>query len=385
MSSNKTNRRSFIRAAGMIGAGLSVAPYVTAFGNNQSISSIQTPKASKKILILGGTGFIGPNMVKYAIERGHDVSIFTRGNSKSDTPGVKHFIGDRNNDLNALKSGKWDVVIDNNSRDYRWVKLSTEILKNSCQHYIFVSSISAYNIEAESYEFKDRVLREPIVGEDFERYKPTGDWKQGDEAHYGLTKTLGEDISHAAFPGRTTIVRPGLIVGPGDSTDRWTYWPVRIALGGEVLAPGNPSHANQVIDQRDLSEWIVRLAEDGSMGNYNGVGPASRMSMDQMLYSIWAGTGGDAKFTWVSEDFLQEQGVKPWSEIPSWIPGDALMYCSNQKSLAAGLTFRPLAVTAADTLEWDLARPEEERKNRKAGISREKEEELLLAWAKTQK
>ncbi len=264
-----SKRRDFIRSAGMIGAGLALVPNAAALTRLPSVSTNPQKFAPRKILILGGTGFIGPNMVKYAVERGHEVSILTRGNSKSETPGVEHLIGDRNNDLSALKGRKWDVVMDNNTYDYRWVNLSTETLKDSCDHYIFVSSISAYNAESENYEFKDRVLREPIIHEDYERYAPTGDWKDGDEASYGLTKALSENIAHGAFPGRTTVVRPGLIVGPGDRTDRWTYWPVRIAEGGEVLAPGNPDHANQVIDQRDLTEWIVRLAESDTMGNIN--------------------------------------------------------------------------------------------------------------------
>ncbi len=348
------------------------------------VSAITTvrPKgvAGKKILMLGGTGFIGPNMVKYAVERGHEVSIFTRGNSKSEISGVEHLVGDRNDDLSALKGRKWDVVLDNNSRDYRWVQLSTKVLRKSCDHYVFVSSISAYDVAADESKPKNEPLWKPVIDEDSKRFQSGADWKDGDDAPYGLTKALSEDIVHKAFPGKTTIVRPGLIVGPGDRTDRWTYWPVRIAEGGEVLAPGNPDHANQVIDQRDLTEWIVRLAEDRTMGNFNGVGPLNRMSMAQMLYGIWGGTGGNATFTWVDEGFLQEKEVQPWQEMPSWIPGDPLMFCTNQKSIDAGLTFRPLAMTAADTLEWDLARSKEERENRRAGMKRDREKEILAAW-----
>ncbi len=382
----KSKRREFIRSAGMIGAGIALTSNTKVLPNLFPGQKYKSRKvAPKKILILGGTGFIGPNMVKYAVERGNEVTIFSRGNKKSDIPGVKHLVGDRNNDLSALKGRKWDVVIDNNTYDYRWVQLSTEVLKDSVGHYIFVSSISAYNSEYEGYKHKDRLLWEPIVHEEFETLRPSGDWKDGDKAPYGLTKALSENIAHKTFPGRTTVVRPGLIVGPGDKSKRWTYWPVRIARGGEVLVPGNPRHSNQVIDQRDLTEWIVRLAENGTMGNFNGVGPGTRMSMEQMIYSIWAGVGGTSTFTWVDEDFLEAEGVDPpissGSLFPSWVPGSAKKYCANQKSVEAGLTFRPLGITAADTLEWERSRPKEEQINDRA-ISRKQEEVLLAAWEK---
>jgi len=247
--------------------------------------------------------------------------------------------------------------------------------------YVFVSSISAYNPQPADRP-KNEVLRTPIIHEEFQRFTPEANWKDGDEAEYGLTKALSEDIIHKSFPGRSTIVRPGLIVGPGDPTDRWTYWPLRIAEGGEVLAPGNPDHANQIIDQRDLTEWIVRLAENGTTGNFNGVGPANRMSMAQMLFGIWAAVGTAVDFTWVDEYFLEELAVNAWSDLPSWIPGSPIMYCTNQKSIDAGLSFRSLAVTTADTLEWDLSRPEKDRQNRGAGMSRDKEREILEGWRK---
>ena len=195
-----------------------------------------------------------------------------------------------------------------------------------------------------------------------------------------MTKALAENTTLAAFPGRGTVVRPGLIVGPGDRTDRFTYWPVRIHEGGEVLAPGNPDHANQVIDQRDLTEFIVRLAENKTTGVFNATGPATRMSMAEMLYGIRASTSSPVKFTWVSEDFLSQHEVRPWGDLPSWIPGDALMFVNIQRALAAGLTFRPLAMTAFQTVEWHKTRPEEERASPRAGMSRDRERELLQAW-----
>jgi 2'-hydroxyisoflavone reductase len=319
-------------------------------------------------------------MVRYAVERGHEVSIFTRGRAEADIPDVEHLIGDRNDDLSALEGRSWDVVLDNNARDYRWVQRSTELLRDAAGHYVFVSSISAYTAEVMGYEFKDRVLWEPVIDEDSGRFSPPLGWSDGDDAPYGLTKALGENTAHAAFPGRTTVVRPGLIVGPGDPTDRFTYWPVRIDEGGEVLAPGNPDHANQIIDQRDLNEWIVRLAEEGTTGDFNATGPTSRMSMAEMLNGIRAVTSAAVGFTWVSEDFLEAQEVRPWGDIPAWIPGDGLMYVDVRRAVDAGLTYRPLATTARDTLDWDETRPAEERENRRAGMSRERERELLDLW-----
>jgi 2'-hydroxyisoflavone reductase len=375
------SRRDFLRAAGTAGAGMALGLERLA----ASPFAPSNPRASsaKRILILGGTGFIGPHTVRHAVERGHRVTIFTRGRTDAEIPDVEHLVGDRENDLEALRGRSWDVVLDNNARDYRWVRLSTEVLRDSVEHYVFVSTISVYAGEVMGYEFGNRVLREPLLDEESPRLTPPPDFVDGAEAPYGLTKSMSEDIVRRAFPGRATIVRPGLIVGPGDPTDRFTYWPVRIDEGGEVLAPGNPAHANQVIDQRDLTEWIVRLAENGTTGDFNATGPAARMSMAELLYGIRAVTSAPVRFTWVTEEFLSEHQVRPWSDLPAWIPGDPLMFVDIRRALGAGLTFRPLAVTATDTLEWDRRRPEEERSERRAGLTRERERELLEAWRRS--
>jgi 2'-hydroxyisoflavone reductase len=363
-------RRDFLKAAGTIGAGVALGG-----------ACAPGRRTGKHILVLGGTGFIGPHMVRYAWERGHRVSIFTRGRTQASLPaGVEHLIGDRNDDHSALEGRSWDVVLDNNAQDYRWVERSTELLESAANHYVFVSSISAYALEGFGWEHKDRVLMEPIVDESFQRIAPPEGWSHGDDAPYGLMKTLSEDIVHAAFPGRATVVRPGLIVGPGDPTDRFTYWPVRIDEGGEVLAPGNPLHANQFIDQRDLTEWIVRLAENGTTGDFNATGPERRLTMGEMLEAIGTTASNPYELTWVPEDFLEARGVRPWSDLPTWIPGDPLMFVSNRRAVEAGLTFRPIAVTARDTLEWDKSRPAEARANRRFGWSREREREVLDAW-----
>jgi 2'-hydroxyisoflavone reductase len=319
-------------------------------------------------------------MVRHAVERGHEVTIFTRGRARAELPDVEHLIGDRNDDLTALEGRSWDVVLDNNAQDYSWVQLSTELLKNAVQQYVFVSSISAYAWESEGWANKDRILLEPIIDEGYERFTPPDGWSDGDDAPYGLMKALSENIAHAAFPGRTTVVRPGLIVGPGDPTDRWTYWPVRIDEGGEVLAPGNPEHHVQFIDQRDLTEWIVRLAESGTVGDFNATGPAERMSISEMLEGIRNATSAEVELTWVPEEFLEAQGVEPWRDLPAWIPGDPLMFVDVRRAIGAGLTYRPLDVTARDTVAWDKGRPAEQRENRRFGWSRAREREVLDAW-----
>jgi 2'-hydroxyisoflavone reductase len=374
-------RRDFLTAAGMAGTALALGSGRAAglqVGRQINRSTAQ-PRA-KRLLILGGTGFIGPHMVRHAVERGHDVTIFTRGRSTADIPDVEHLIGDRNDDLSALRGRTWDVILDNNTQDYRWVQGSTELLKDATEQYVFVSSISAYAADFTGVASSDRVLAEPLIDEDTERFSPPDGWSDGDDAPYGLMKTLSEDIVHAAFPGRTTVVRPGLIVGPGDPTDRFTYWPVRIDEGGEVLAPGNPDHAMQIIDQRDLTEWIVRIAENGTTGDFNATGPQARMSIAEMLYGVRAASSVPVQFTWVPEDFLEAQEVAAWSDIPAWIPGDPLMFVNVERAVAAGLTFRPLAVTSKDTIDWDKTRPAEERENRSFGMSRERERDVLAAW-----
>jgi len=374
-------RRDFLRTAGVVGAGVYLGATGCGGQGGDAASSAMGSPSPKRILILGGTGFIGPHTVQYAVERGHQVSIFTRGRREAGLPeGVEQLVGDRNDDHSALEGRTWDVVLDNNAQDYRWVQKSTALLADATQHYVFVSSISAYALEGFGYENADRILREPVVDEDYPRIEPPEGWQDGDDAPYGLMKTLSENIVHAAFPGRAAIVRPGLIVGPGDPTDRFTYWPVRLDDGGEVLAPGNPDHANQVIDQRDLTEWIVRLAENGTTGDFNATGPAERMSMGSMLDQIGSVIETPYELTWVSESLLEAQGVAPWSDLPAWIPGDPLMLVDVRDAVAAGLTFRPMAVTSRDTLEWDKARPAEERANRRFGMSREREREVLEAW-----
>jgi len=370
-------RRQFL--AGAVGAGLALG------ATGQLLARQVSPSGSKlRILVLGGTGFIGPPTVRYAVERGHDVTIFSRGRSRSDVPGVKHLVGDRNDDLSALQGGSWDVVIDNNARDYRWVELSTKALKDSVQHYVFISSISAYAGEALGYEYLDDPHTGPPVTVDSPLAQPPADFEIGQELPYGPTKALSEKIIEEAFPGRTTIVRPGFIVGPGDPSDRFTYWPVRIDRGGEVLVPGDGTDQVQIIDVRDLMEFTVRLAETSTPGIFNGVGPGSRLSMAELVYGIRSVTSSDVKFTWVPARYLRDNDIQSYTDMPIWIPGDPLSAVDNSHAQKTGLNFRPLAVTAADTLAWHKTRPQEEQDKLRIGIDAKREREVLEAWHKSQ-
>jgi 2'-hydroxyisoflavone reductase len=360
------NRRTFIGSSVAAGALLATGALEA------------TPPAKPlKILILGGTGFIGPHQVRYALSRGHQVTLFNRGKRNPGLfPEVEHLEGDRNDNLEALKNRKWDAVIDNPATLPRWVRDAGAVLKGNAGQYLYISSLSAYADNSQpgadesgaTATLEDPTV-ETITGQTF-----------------GGLKALSEQEAEKAFPGRATIVRPGLIVGHGDETDRFTYWPVRIARGGEVLAPGDPTDPVQIIDARDLGEWTVRLLEQKAYGIFNAVGPSSPMSIAEMLYGIRAVTSADVKFTWVPAGFLAAQKVAPWSDLPVWIPpqGEYAGFGnrSNRKAIAAGLTFRPLADTAVATLAWHASRPDERKATLRAGIKPEREAEVLALWKK---
>lgn len=376
------NRRHFLTGAGAMSVGMALGASTQLMA--ASSTEISTGKHSaKRLLILGGTGFIGPPMVRYAVDRGHEVTIFTRGKTKANIPDVEHLVGDRSGDLNALKGRTWDAVLDNNAQDYRWVKLTTELLKDRAEHYLFVSSISAYAGEATGYDYVDKPWAEPPINTKSPLALPPDDFNQGQELPYGQSKAMGEKLTSSAFPGRTTIVRPGFIVGPGDQSDRFTYWPARIDKGGEVLAPGDGTDPVQIIDVRDLTEWIVRLVENATHGSFNGVGIGSPLSMAEMLYGIRAVTSSRVKFTWVSIPFLRKNDIQSYSDMPIWIPGDPFSSVDNSLAITSGLTFRPLAVTATDTLEWHLTRPAEQQEELRIGIKPDREKRVLAAWHKS--
>ncbi len=365
-------RRSFLAGAGAALVGASVWPGLAALAHSAA--------APLNVLVLGGTGFIGPPLLRYLTARGHSISIFTRGNREPAVPGVEPLVGDRSGNLSALEGREWDVVFDNNARDYRWVQLTTELLKGKVGRYVFVSTISAYAGEVLGYESLDAGVKPPPVDVGSPLARPPADFTMGDELPYGPTKALSERIVQAAFPETSTIVRPGFIVGPGDPTDRFTYWPVRIHRGGDILLPGDGTDPVQIIDARDLMEWTVRLAENGTSGVFNGVGPAGTLTMAEFAYGIGAVTSTPRRYNWVPVSFLREQNVQPYSDMPIWIPGDPLSAVGNSASIESGLTFRPLATIAADTLAWHESRGEP----LDFGISPARESAVLAAWREAQ-
>ena len=335
-----------------------------------------------RILILGGTGFIGPHQVSYALARGHHVTLFNRGRHPKDWPGeVVELTGDRETgDLKSLATGEWDVCIDNPTSVPHWVRDAGRMLAGRVKHYIYVSSISAFAGTAQVGMDEAAPLAR-YTGPDV--MKETRATLLANLELYGPLKSACEAEAEKQFPGITTVVRPTLIVGPGDETDRFTYWPARVARSGEVLAPPAADPA-QIIDARDLAEWMIRLAEQRSLGLFNACGPDYELSVAELLHGIHAAVGGTARFTFTDADFLEAQKVSAWSDMPAWVPasGDTVGFSrvSNARALGAGLTFRPLAVTAADTLALYRGFPEERRAKMKAGLKPEREAAVLAAW-----
>jgi 2'-hydroxyisoflavone reductase len=288
---------------------------------------------------------------------------------------VENLIGDRNGDLESLRGRKWDVCMDNNASYPNWVELSTDFLKDSVDLYFYVSSRSAYA----DLSSVPMTAAAPTF-----TYETAGVEPGAEELPYGLRKAICERQVQAVFPNRHNIVRPGLIIGPGDTTDRFTYWPVRIHRGGEVLSPGDPTDTVQIIDARDLTEWMVRMAENAHTGIYNGVGPAIPRPMDQLLYGIRAVTTAETTFTWVPEPFLSQHRVRPYSDMPVWMPPrpgrEGFAKFDLTPEIEKGLTYRPLAVTTRDTLDYHFSRPAAEQNPLQAGLSPEREAEVLAAW-----
>ena len=365
-------RREFLQMTAAAGGALSLglAPDADAVER-----SVMQAEEQLTILILGGTGFIGPHIVRNALARGHKVTIFNRGRTNTHLfPEVEKLKGDRDNDLKALEGRSWDVAIDNSASIPRWVRQSTGVLKGNVKNYLYTSSLSAMADFSQSGITEDAAVAtmdDPTIEE------ITGET-------YGPMKALCEDEVRMAFPDDALIVRPHLIVGPGDPTDRWTYWPVRIARGGEVMAPGDPNNTVQYIDARDLAEWYIHLVEGGVTGTFSCVGPRPPFTIAEMLYGIRAVVSNEISFTWVDADFLAEQEVAPWRHMTAWVPpGDEMQgfgLFDPSKAIDHGLTYRPLAVTAKDTLDWWETLPEERTAAPRAGLPPEREVEVLAAW-----
>jgi 2'-hydroxyisoflavone reductase len=373
----RISRRNLLQLSGAALAGLAA--------RIQPVSGAETgAKRGKplRILILGGTGFTGPHQVRYALSRGHQVTLFNRGKQPHEWPGaVEELIGDRNTgDLKALAGREWDVCIDNPTTLPFWVRDAGRVLHGKVKQYIFISTISVYADNLKPADESASVASYPgkdAMAETIETLHANGEL-------YGPLKALSEKEAEIQFPGKATVIRPGLIVGPGDETDRFTYWPVRLARGGEYLAPGDGSDPVQIIDARDLAEWTIRMAETRTLGTFNATGPQHPLQMKEMLTTITAAIHADAKPIWVSTDFLEAEKVEAWSDMPVWVParGETAGFAkrSIHKALSAGLTFRPLNATAADTLAWFKQQPAERQAKLKAGLTPAREQEVLSKW-----
>ncbi|MFT7618261.1 MAG: 2'-hydroxyisoflavone reductase [Planctomycetota bacterium] len=368
------DRRDFLKRSGIAGVLGLVAP-LTAASKQDTRSS--APK-KMKVLIIGGTSLIGPHVVATLKKRGHEITLFNRGRTNTHLfPELEKLRGDRNKDLSALKGRKWDVVIDNCGYFPKQIRKSTAVLKDS-GFYMFISSVSAFA----NAHLEDTNDNSPLgkIDNPEEQERITG-------ANYGPLKACCERETTKAFPGQSVIVRPGLIVGPGDSSDRFTYWPTRSARGGEMLAPGKPEWGTQFIDVRDLADWMVHLCEKKTLGTFSALGPNKPLPFGDLLESCKRTSQSDAKFLWMTPEFMKANKISAWGDMPLYVhPSDNMKrpaMISNKTSVAAGLKFRPVDETTKATLDYHLSR-DKTRKFR-AGISAKREAEVIKIWHAQQK
>ena len=382
-----TNRRDFLKttvaAGGVLATGTAASALAGSTAADTPVPAAESAPQDQaanplKILILGGTGFIGPHQVQYALSRGHEVTLFNRGRTNSHLfPEVEKLVGDRETDLSALEGRSWDAVVDNSATNAPpWVERSANLLKDTCERYIFVSTRSVYADTSRVPMSTDA----PVWTYERANVEPGAE-----RLPYGLGKALSEQIARDAFgEDRTLVFRPGLIIGPGDPTDRFTYWPVRIHRGGEVLAPGDGTDPVQIIDVRDFGDWLIRMAEAQESGTYNVVGPRTPRPMAELLYGIRAVTTAETTFTWVDTDFVINAGLRPYGEMPVWRPArdgaEGFARFDLTPEVEKGLTFRSLADTTAATLEFHFSRPPERQAALRSGVSAEREAEVLAMW-----
>ncbi|HEU4388843.1 MAG TPA: NAD-dependent epimerase/dehydratase family protein [Blastocatellia bacterium] len=342
------------------------------------------------LLILGGTIFVGRHLIEAAIARGHQVTMFNRGRTATDLfPGVERLHGDRETDLSALEGRRWDAVIDTCGYLPASVRASARLLADAVDHYAFVSTVAVYADFSKVGIVESDTLAQLPPDVKPEKTELTAET-------YGPLKVLCEKAVEEFLPGRCLIARAGLIVGPHDPTDRFTYWVRRAARGGRMLAPGKPDRQVQFIDARDLAEWIVIMVESQRAGVFTCTGPDYRLTMGRMLEECKTAMRSDADLVWVADEFLIEEKVGPWNDLPLWLPENNPQYAgfmsvSVNNAVRAGLKFRPPGETIRDTLEWDSRRTEPPQPYKvhgitipPGGISSEREQELLRRWDRRQ-
>jgi 2'-hydroxyisoflavone reductase len=366
------SRRRFIKS-GLIGGAVAATACVPEVASDSPVA--KEARAPLRMLILGGTGFIGPHMVREALRRGHEVSLFNRGRTNNDLfPDLELLEGDRNGGLDSLEGGQWDVVVDNSGYVPRHVEDSARLLEPVVSHYLYISTISVYGDFSAPID-EDTALA-TMADESVEEV--TGET-------YGPLKALCEQRVTAQFgDARRTILRPTYICGPGDRTDRYTYWPVRTMQGGDMLWPGTPSDHIQIIDVRDLANFTIDCLERKVMGIYNTVTPAGSFTMGELLEDSLAVTAANTRAVWVSSDFIRKHNVGDVGALPIWEAPDGeyagLAMVNGERAVAAGLKNRPTRETARDTIEaWKLL-PAERTEKLRAGLSREKEADFLELW-----
>lgn len=356
-----------------------------ATGASLGLGSEATPAAGRaakplKILVLGGTRFIGLHMTEAALRRGHTLTFFNRGRTNTERfAEIERIKGDRNGDVAGLAARRWDAVIDNSGYFPRQVTLAAAQLAANVGRYVFISSISVYPDFSVPRDEQSPVGK--LADESIEKV---------DGETYGPLKALCEQAAFAAYGARTTVIRPGLIVGPDDNTDRFTYWPARTARGGEFLAPGLPTDPIQVIDARDLADFTMRCIERDIGGTFNLVSQPGRFTIGALVDESISAAKKLAKpatpprAVWAAPGFLEAQKIEAWSDMPVWLPttGDtaAMARTPMKRALAAGLEVRPLRATVRDTLAWHLTRPAAETAKLKAGLTPEREAAALQAW-----
>jgi 2'-hydroxyisoflavone reductase len=382
-----TTRRALLGAGAVLAAG-ALARGLGAEEEPQAPAAA-APKKKLKLLILGGTRFLGPAIVDHALARGHEVTLFNRGKSNPEMyPDLEKLKGNRGShgdprrgreaepvDLKSLEGRTWDAAIDTSGYWPEFQDVSSRQLAKQVGHYVFVSTISVYPQFGKSTDAIDEDTE--LVGLK-KREEYTG-------FDYGAFKALCEQACEAAMPGRVANVRPGLIVGHRDSTRRLGEWPLKVHRGGEILAPGNPEGHCQFIDVKDLGAWCVHLAEAKTAGVFNASGFPGHLSFEEFLHGCKCSIRTDCSFTWVSEAFLEEQKVRPWAELPNWMPEKMLPWVKVERAIAAGLTFRPIADTVRDALAWELETREKAGERWRWKLAPEREAAVLKAWHESQK